>query len=114
MAYYANIRYAVTNMQRLFEECRMGHITGPVTTFSVFSNILGMGSISVFSQVWEVMCGHTLSFIGVIYVRYVSRRICHASHVLLVEFCVLRDDEPRRWRHPVAMVGWHVHGLCLG
>ena len=81
MAHYAYIyiyiRYAVTNMQRLFEERRVGHITGPVMAFSVSSDILGMASISVFSQVWEVdpwmsMYGHTLSFIGFIYVRFVS------------------------------------------
>ena len=141
MAYcaYTYIRYAVTNMQRLFEEHRMGHTTGPVMAFTVFSDVLGMVSISVVSQVWEVdpwmaMYGHTLSFIGFIHRVCVGngaseftsnfqrmgvpgvllRRICHAFHVLLVEFCVLHDNEPRLLRHLVALVGWHVHGLRLG
>ena len=57
---YIYIRYAVTNVQRLFEERRMG------MAFSVFSDVLGMVTISVFSQFWEVdpwmaMYGHTLS-----------------------------------------------------
>ena len=53
----------------------MGHIIGPVMAFSVFSEILGMASISVFSREvdpWMLMYGYTLSFIGFIYVRYVS------------------------------------------
>ena len=74
---YLYIRFAVTKMQRLFEERRMRHITGPVMAFSVFSDVLGMVSISVFSQVWKVdpwmaMYGHTLSFIYFFYVCYVS------------------------------------------
>ena len=77
MAYYAYIRYAVTNMQRSFEVRRMGHITGPVMAFSVFSDVLGMASISVFSLVWVVdpwmsMYGHTLPFNQFIFCRFIS------------------------------------------
>ena len=89
-------------------------------TFSVFSDVLGMVGISVFSEVWEVdpwmaMYGHTFvvhwfhlrplricvgndasefwsnfQMMGVPGVPL--RRICHASHVLLVECFVLHDN----------------------
>ena len=36
----------------MFEERRTGHVTGPVMAFSVFSVVLGMVSMSIFSQVW--------------------------------------------------------------
>jgi len=77
VCYYSCIRYAVTNLQRSFEVRRMGKISAPMFVFSVFSDIQWLLSISIFALVWVIdpwmaMYGHTLPFIGFIYVRYVS------------------------------------------